>query len=57
MHPKRSAAKTNRDRKNQLISVIKAWNAYISDREITRIIVRDTEEIPKFVTINSAPQK
>lgn len=51
--PKHSGAKTNKDRKNQLVAVIKAWNAYISDREVNRILVRDTEEIPQITLIHN----
>lgn len=52
LNPKHSAAKTNRDRKNQLVAVIKAWNAYISGREVNRILVRDTEDIPQITLIH-----
>lgn len=55
MH-KNSGAKTNKDRKNQLIAVIKAWNSYISDREVSRIVVRDTEEIPQIMLIHNMKQ-
>lgn len=53
MH-KNSTAKSTRDRKNQLIAVIKAWNSYISHREVSRILVRDTEDVPEFTLINNA---
>jgi len=52
MH-KHSTAKSNKDRKNQFIAVVKAWNAYISDREVTRILVRDNEEIPRITLIDN----
>lgn len=49
---KHSGAKTNKDRKNQMVAVIKTWNAYISGREVQRILVRDTEDIPQITLIH-----
>lgn len=52
--PKHITAKSTKDRRHQFIAVVKAWNAYISDKEVSRIIVRDTEEIPQFVLIQES---
>lgn len=53
LHPKHGGAKTSKARRDQLIAVIKAWNAYISGRDVSRIIVRETEEIPKITLIEN----
>lgn len=53
LHPKGAGAKTSKARRDQLVAVIKAWNAYITDREMTRITVRENEAIPKFTLIQS----
>jgi hypothetical protein len=52
-HPKGGGAKTNKARREQLIAVIKAWNAYISGQEMHRIVVRETEAIPKITLIDN----
>lgn len=52
MNPRHSGAKTNKDRKNQMVAVLKTWNAYISGREINRLLVRDTEDMPQITLIH-----
>lgn len=57
MHPKGAGAKTSKARLHQFIAVVKAWNAYVTDQEMQRIVVRENETIPKIILFQEPEPK